>query len=921
MGGRNTYEEGTGVRESVTELYATIEKAHGAAKRAAAVGEAASLGTARAAPTTLVAELWELWGDGRALVGRAQRELLVGTALRRQEALVASAGTSELLARFFARYGSALARCGEDASLTERECAVLRVGADYRAALGEAALVEADEAAFLLAEAARTGEVRLPSVVAADPVDAGPGMAALLRQCGCADAAGGEPFAVGGLPAETELSVLLAAGPAAAPALVLDELRRARGEGAATALVCGPDARSLYDLLAPSLVADGAGCDLRCAVPWGETLVGRAWTAVGRLDSSARPAAAATDFAYNALSGMDGAGARRLNGALRGDRLADGAAAVALLRAASPIFAVFERLQRAFSASGDAAGRTAIAADLQALAQVVREARGLAPVERSRELASAAAAAELAEAAWSLGVPLADAGALLASRQVSVNARAAGRDGVRVEFAELDRLASLLPKSYDAVILADTTDAAFPAAQTRTALDGLARKLGLPTPADALERQRRRFRAGKDAACRHLALVVTQRTAEGEEAYPAFLLKEFAEAVADEARAAARAAGNADEAAAWDECDEDAFGLPVPLLRGARRLGEDDLPASVGAAFAPVAERVSLRTVRRGRLDRLHLVRFLRTADEEGRAVVVLSPSALELYVGCPYAWFLERRVGADAPDEEFGPLEKGSFAHSVLARFYDEAARRGIARLDDACAATWEPLFEATFDGVAAEQAALEPGSGRLVALTEAEGLELARLRSQLRESLHRQARFAPSFAVRAHEHVIAAEDGVDYAGVRVNGRVDRIDVDEAAGRFAVIDYKGSAGAEYAAAMGDDAEAPPLPKRIQGLVYARALRPTLAGLHCAGALYLAYRARTDKDMVAGAADAAVFGEDPFVGRASVVPMNFDAYLDAVEALVAERVRRLYAGDIAPDPRFSGICSYCPAVGCERRLA
>ena len=176
------------MRESVTELYATIEKAHGAAKRAAAVGEAASLGTARAAPTTLVADLWELWGDGRSLVSRAQRELLVGAALRHQEALVASAGTAELLARFFARYGSALARCGEDASLTERERAVLRVGADYRAALGEAALVEADEAALLLAEGACAGEVRLPSVVASDPVDAGPGVMALLGQCGCADA-------------------------------------------------------------------------------------------------------------------------------------------------------------------------------------------------------------------------------------------------------------------------------------------------------------------------------------------------------------------------------------------------------------------------------------------------------------------------------------------------------------------------------------------------------------------------------------------------------------------------------------------------------------------------------------------------------------------------------------------------------------
>lgn len=909
------------MRESVTELYTTIEKAHAAAKRAAAAGEAASLGTVRATPTTLVAELWELWGDGRALVSRAQRELLVGAALRRQDTLVASAGTAELLARFFARYGSALARCGDESALTERERAVLRAAADYRAALGNASLVEAEEAAFLLAEAARAGEVRLHPVTAVDPVDAGPGVMALLGQCGCAGDEGGEPFVVGGLPEGVALSVLQAAGPAAAPALVLGELRRTLDEGVETALVCAPDARSLYDVLAPSLAADGIGCALRCAVPWGETLVGRAWDAVGRLGSAARPAAAATDFAYNALSGMDAVAGRRLNGMLRGDRLADGPAAAALLREASPAFAVFERLQRAFSVSDAAAARAAVGADLQALEQAVREARGLSPVERARELAAVVAITEFAEAAWSLDIPLAEAGVLLASRKVSVSARAEGACGASVEFAELDRLTSLLPESYDAVVLADTTDAAFPAAQTRTALDGLARKLGLPASADALERQRRRFCAGKAAARRRLALVVAQRTAEGEEAYPAFLLKEFAEAVADRARAAARAAGHVDEAAAWDECDEDAFGLPVPLLRDARRLGEDDLPASVGGAFAPVAERVSLRAVRRGRLDRLDLVRFLRTADEEGRAVVVLSPSALELYVGCPYAWFLERRVGVSALDEEFGPLEKGSFAHSVLARFYDEAARCGIARLDGVSAATWEPLFEATFDAVAAEQSGLEPGSGRLVALTEAEGLELARLRSQLRESLHRQARFAPSFAVRSHEHVIAADDRVDYAGVRVNGRVDRIDVDEVAGRFAVVDYKGAAGAEYAAAMGDDAEAPPLPKRIQGLVYAQALRPSLPHLHCAGALYLAYRARADKDMVAGAADAAVFGEDPFVGRASVVPMNFDAYLDAVESLVAERVRHLYAGDIAPDPRFAGICSYCPAVGCERRLA
>lgn len=56
----------------------------------------------------------------------------------------------------------------------------------------------------------------------------------------------------------------------------------------------------------------------------------------------------------------------------------------------------------------------------------------------------------------------------------------------------------------------------------------------------------------------------------------------------------------------------------------------------------------------------------------------------------------------------------------------------------------------------------------------------------------------------MRSHEYAIRAEDKVTYGGAIINGRIDRVDVDDK-GSFIVFDYKGSI-AKYAAGFDPDA-------------------------------------------------------------------------------------------------------------------
>ncbi len=63
---------------------------------------------------------------------------------------------------------------------------------------------------------------------------------------------------------------------------------------------------------------------------------------------------------------------------------------------------------------------------------------------------------------------------------------------------------------------------------------------------------------------------------------------------------------------------------------------------------------------------------------------------------------------------------------------------------------------------------------------------------RDQIHSAVDRLSLLPADFDVLCHERSLAAEDGIDYAGIRLTGRVDRVDVNEESRRFVVLDYKG---------------------------------------------------------------------------------------------------------------------------------
>ena len=377
----------------------------------------------------------------------------------------------------------------------------------------------------------------------------------------------------------------------------------------------------------------------------------------------------------------------------------------------------------------------------------------------------------------------------------------------------------------------------------------------------------------------------------------------------------ALAAGDEELALRWGRPDPARFGLPEPLAASARCAGEGDLPQALGAAFAPVTGCEELLRPSRGSLRSLPLLRYLPRTPE---GLPVISPSAIEQYLHCPYRWFVQSCIRPEAPDERFGPRELGNFAHEAFARFYDRLAEEGVRRVDAENIEAMVPRFEALVDELVREQPERRGGS-RLAATTREERQRVAQLKRQLVHSLRLQAQMPPGYEVVFCEHPIEVADGVDFAGVRLRGRVDRVDADAERGRFVVIDYKGSSK-DYASGLKEGDE-PSVPHHVQGLIYAQALLRTDLGLACAGALYLGYRAQSPKELLAGAYDGAAFDPAGLSSRSSAVAMNFSAYLDAIEALVADRLAALSEGAIPVSPSAPKACEFCPAYDCPGRLA
>lgn len=194
----------------------------------------------------------------------------------------------------------------------------------------------------------------------------------------------------------------------------------------------------------------------------------------------------------------------------------------------------------------------------------------------------------------------------------------------------------------------------------------------------------------------------------------------------------------------------------------------------------------------------------------------VVSPSAIEQYLHCPFAFYLRFVLGIEVPDDPdellvIEPIELGNLVHRILQEAYAEAA---------------EPTPEAV-------GATLEQVAARAFDFAEARGITGFPLawqvaREQLLDDLRRVVATDPSWVdglvPTAFEQRFGDADGraveVEVSGrmLRFRGRIDRVDRSPDGRRVRLVDYKTGKGGTEARRIKGGLDVP-LPVYVLGVL------------------------------------------------------------------------------------------------------
>lgn len=890
-----------------------------------------------------IADLWELFGDGRALVAPLQRAVLMRRALEDAAAesevggeafpLACTPGYARLLARAV-REGFAAAARADASAIGEAERAATGTVLRYGDLLSERGLVEPTEACEVLADAGvldgvcaivldvRLSELQLRFLDRAEAhileivweTEGAPDRPAELArlQHDLLDPDFDNP-----IQAEGHVRFALPSGGYAAARLAADEILNWFDEHPGTNVaLAAPDPFAWFGKLAPRLAQAGVGGTVAGVRAFGQTPFGSAWCQLLRFatqaadgDAAALDVHLAGDFALSPFSALPPRMARAADSRFRGCRAQTADDAFTDLTAFAD-----EDHRGIVSAFADGRFADALAAERGwVLAQ-----RAWPAAERDGALAAISCAERVHEAAADAGfsdaalVEVLETQPIGASKEMPADGCDRGRSCCHIDFLTLSALGQKPASSYDCVMLVDLTASVYPLSDERDAADGLLDLWGAgPAALEARGALRTRtqlmqkdYAAALATARERIVLSRPLNTVDGDEERPSALFEELVDCYRRDPQNA-------------DEVDE-TTGLTSALSAFASQLGEEDAASNLACApAAPLSRRIPLRPT--GSVD----------SDSRGRILLprvfskgviatepYLSPSAIESYLECPHLWFARRRLRLDTVDADFGGLAFGNFAHGVLERLHVRLRTMGHRRVDEANVEDAVALMNGIFDDrFACEQVRFAKDA--LIPFDELERLEVEQLRRRLEALVRREARLLPDFAPLGEE--IGFGEGDDefvYAGVHVAGKVDRIDVD-AYGRAVVIDYKGSVGREYAFRRAED-DGTVLPRKMQTLIYAQMARRKL-GLIPVGAIYLSYgkdgavRGLFDRTVLDGEGD--LLGMDPKTCGTS----DFAQALDAAEAEVERRIARLLAGEIPPAAADLKACEYCPVGLCERR--
>lgn len=539
-----------------------------------------------------------------------------------------------------------------------------------------------------------------------------------------------------------------------------------------------------------------------------------------------------------------------------------------------------------------------------------------------------------------------------ATMVVRPEVRGGGQVGCLVELVSPSRVARLQPMSADAVVLCGQTSVESPVGNGDNEADAMLDALGIEEQTDPMEMARQQFVAQLSVARRKVVLERTLVDAGSQECYPSVMLIELLSCYGVE-------------------------GDSLKLKKFGRALGEKGLlygelaetDAFANSQLGGIAPGVEAREYpSRSGVVQPALLPYVvvppngRKAYASGRPV--LSASQIESYLECPLKWFSLRRLGLDTSDAGFGGAQMGTFVHKVLEVTHRdllvEAAERshlegGIesvqrapgvrvpgCRPDARDAQSLEQAkqkLEVVFEQERERQYLRQKRSRSqqpLVPHTSEDEGALRSLKRDLLSTLEYEADKFVGYEPRFFEWKFGRRDDVEeYAGVPIEGSIDRVDIDSE-GRAVVIDYKhkspygfaqdyGAFGSE-GLTMPTEGESFRLPRHVQALMYAQVLRRRCPDLTVTASVYLCTRG---SHVLSGAVNEEsaerVFGSAMPSARAlprMVVPQGaMEDLLDATEAAIALKVQELLAGNVEANPVDAHACDYCPVLNCERRMA
>lgn len=872
-----------------------------------------------------IADLWELHGDGRVIVSPTLREALMHSvaadfAQQRSGELV---GVVPVAARCVAQAAGVAAfeaaieaaRSGRSVEgLSEQETAFLALIARYRDEASERGLVEFGEAAARLADDshrvfARARQVLVEGVssltwIQEEFFSKCPQLTVSVR---LADGMSGVRRA----PEGVGVSFAFPSGRLAQPGLIAD-IATEQGEACSTVITC-KDPLGLAGRIEARLVECGLGMRVQATKPFARTDFGRAFLACYRVaNEDPWDPAVLADAAGSFFSGFAHADTVQIDQVLRGNRIAEKSQSVSHLRSESELFSKLFDL-----ASEEQADVQPL---LAAFEERVQAAVGQTGAWRAEQLAAIRRLRDVLDATRFAGAGLEACAGMLERFSVPVAVQL-GKLGGEVLVTTQQIAASLPASSFDVALLADLTSEDYPIADKDDAASTLFAALGLRPAESALEHARCEFNAMLSLPSQRLVLIRPLGDDSADETYPSVMLEEFVDAYRDDPSDASEI--------------DNAYRLPPVLQAGLVSRGEELLFANARSASGDAVQGQAVEIPRPFADDVPQALRgevAPKRYDSQGQVVKGLcpSPSQIEAYLECPYQWFVNRRLHIEAIDEGFGPLEKGSFAHAALETFYRRFQGMGHDKVTEATLGEARELMRAVTRQLADEQYGRDPGSGRLVAANELERRDVAALCDQLLNYLDFEVKLLPTFHPVHLEYAIGVDRDARYAGHRLVGMVDRIDVD-ADGHAVIIDYKGSVNAEHEISGKVEGRC----GKVQTRIYAQVVKRVL-GLDVVGALYVSYGRNPS---VAGAFDARVIEAAHLPGARidkcscgmldampldipedfSLASLAFGAMLDETEAIVGRALQEMEQGIVTPRPAHSKVCTYCPVLNCSKR--